>query len=73
MELSKEDLLSAMELVKPLVVKAARETADQLDADAEELFAGSVYGDLDGLGWNHKYQAMFLRNYARNVEESLGK
>lgn len=61
--LNSEDMLEITKLILPEGAKAWEMTADELDEEATRRFLD--HGNLDALGWQHKYQAMNLRNYAK--------
>lgn len=66
-ELMKE----VVRLLSPDAAEAWRKTAEELELEALRRFLD--HGNLDQLGWQHKYQAMNLRNYADILEEKAKK
>lgn len=67
----KEFIKEAMAALTPTVIEAYEQTAAELDAMAEARFEG--VSSLDSLGWQHKYQAMYMRILARKLRKKVAE
>lgn len=57
-------------LIVPDAAEAWEMTADELDDAAANRFKDN--GNLDAIAWQHTYQAMNLRNYAKVLRRKAG-
>ena len=51
-----------------LIARTLKQTAEEIEGYAGDRFKLS---DTDYLGWQHFYQAIYLRTLARNIEKEL--
>jgi hypothetical protein len=59
-------ILAAVKTLRPTMIRALRSTSDKLEIRAAGRFDLS---GLDPLGWQHKYQALYLRTLAEELEK----
>jgi hypothetical protein len=68
----REMMEEAVALLTPLMADTFEETAQELENLAySDGFDLSGVGGLTALGWQHKYQAMYMRNLAKNIRERI--